>query len=320
MVFFHTYTQNSVEPDQEKIRIFLVWGQSHVSGGGVLDGLAIQDPQWFHHPGHAVPGCYHYDKTKRFGGQPVDLSTTDSTRGGEAHAWQEMTAGYAGADPIEPWISDPVSPLGGWDMLFAHRWRQHTGERIFIVKMGPGGSKLFPGVPDWNVATVGGGTDSFLEVLMDGYWAPALEAAITMAGGDRNKVTLGGVISIIGSSDSVSAAAIAAFPANMTNVIAHMRGILAQPGEDTDIPWLLVKSPLPESTPGNPDLREDVAAIRAHQQTVADTLTNVTLADAGGMHFGPDNIHFSWEGNAQLATELFNKTLAMTGYVGPVGD
>lgn len=322
MVISYATSARTAEPDQQKIRIFCVWGQSHVTGGGALDGVALSDPQWYHQAGNKVPGCYIWDKIKRTPPQERTLVTVDATRSNEPHAWQEMTPGYSAGDPIEAWITPPVTPSGGWDMLFAHLWREHTGERIFIVKMGPGGStiQVKPGSPDWNTASLGSGTDSHLDVLLDGYWAPALAAAITMAGGDRDKVTLGGVISMIGSSDIFDAPAMAAYQANLTAIIAHIRGVMAQPGDDLLVPWLIMKSPLPESTIPAPTLRQDVATIRGHQQAVADALTNITVGDAAGMKYGSDDIHLDWTGNAQLGTEMFRKTLGMVGYVGPEGD
>ena len=112
----------------------------------------------------------------------------------------------------------------------------------------------------------------------------------------------------------------AAYQANLTAIIAHMRSVIAQPGDDLLVPWLIVKSPLPESTVAAPTLRADVATIRAAQEATAGALTNVAITDAAGMRYGADGIHLDWMGNFQLGTALYKATKAMTGYVGPIGD
>ena len=322
--------------DQSEIDMVAMIGQSQLQG----NGNNAEGPGRFYFQNRYVeiPGAFIWDKLARSNSN--DLSLVDSSRSNEAHEFKPLEMGYTGAATY-PWDKTHNRDDNGPEMMLAHLWRQHTGRRLFIVKYAVGGSTLLDkGAPSfyWHPDGIGGGR-SYLEIFLTAYWGPALTAALAEVGGDRQKIKFRGVVSCQGTSEAFSAAAAGAWESSMTDIINHVRPIIADTGEATQIPWLILQ------TPPTPPTREpaysaacapeDIWTIRSYQADTAASLANVDVRDtinckSGVAAFMPhppapqtpiaDTLHINTEGSNHMGAIIFRWMDGVTPYAGPHGE
>ncbi len=286
-----------------RLRLYILWGQSHI-GGAKSFASGLNDTHW-PRDGAPLPGTWIWDKWGRT--NRYDLSTSDTQQAGEVHGWKAMQAGFGGGGPDYPWIDPGPDPSFGPEIVLAHSLRAHTGEVIAIVKFAVGGSQLanLPMIPNWNVQSVGQGSFSHMQVLVEAYWQPALEAARQWAEAEALELTLGGVISMIGTSDARRRADAEAYGDNLLAAIDYLRGQLpvAQPAE---LPWLVVQSPRYVDPDGAK--LAFIRMVRDAQAAAALARTHVTVRDCVDSRL--TGTHFAPEGTAALGQLFFRWAVA----------
>ena len=298
-------------PNQDGVTMYLAWGQSFIGSPPQSPPDAEVHP--YEAAGYQIEGCEIWDKE----GSPLaNTDATVDTGNGDA-AWQfrPMEPGYSN-EGDRPWVAPPTDPSRTWNLAFAYNYRQWTGERVRLVKFGPGGSYFFDrgnGAPLWNTSMLGT-SRSYLDIMMETYWAPALAAAIAEVGGDRNLVKFGGVICQLGVSDTFSAASVAAYQSSLQAAHDHIVGIIS-PSDPGRVPWLQLLSPV------SPTLNQDyIKSIRQAQRDFAADNVNVTAIDSQNHETGADNFHWGGKGNRQMGMGIFRWAFGQEGFPGPLGD
>ena len=313
--------------DLRRVRIFLLWGQSHMAGAGNPREPIQQRPAWSGRNYPAIKDCYIFDKYKR--GNPLNderfmLHATDQTMGhiGERFALRPLTAGFAETSDYPfyrdnyPWEGFWSPPIGaevgdlhfGPEMSFAEKVQKRTGDIVVILKLVKGGSQVFGfnDIPNWNASMAPAtGGPSLLKVLLDVYWDLGKAEAIRRFGpsnGSAMGVRLGGVLSFIGTSDS-RPQYIGTYAENMRASIEavqeHIRSSPA-PGPDA-IPWLIVGSP----NLGAPNTVPSITAVQQIQGNLAESMLGVDFLDSDPiLRFGPSETHAGTQGNFDIGEAM----------------
>ena len=300
----------TLTPIVGRLRLFVLWGQSHVMGAGFRSDTGETDwPQ----DGRPVAGCYIWDKYARLNWN--DATLVDANRSGEAHEFKPLTMGFGGEYIVEgtpvnryPWESFPEETTIGPEVQLAYDVRRITGDSVLIVKFAVSGTQVTnQPFACWNVAKTG--SDSYIETLLDAYWAPALTAAIAMAGGDKSKVVLGGIASMIGFSDSRYETDANAYEADYTATIAAIR---ARIDADTggNVPYLVCKTPRYADGSGN--ALAYIEQVRASQEAIGDAITNGGWIETQGLVDRTTDIHGTGRRNCWLGSRIARWALQQT--------
>lgn len=288
-----------------RLRLYILWGQSHIAGAKSF-ASGLNNTQW-PRTGAPLPGTWIWDKWGR--SNRYDLSLQDAAQGDEAHAWKPMQAGYGGGGPDYPWIDPTPNPSFGPEIVMAHSLRAHSGEVIGFIKLAVGGSQVaaLPGVPNWNVKTIGQGNFSYLQILRDAYWLPALAAAREWAEAEGWELTLGGVVSMIGTSDARRRADAEAYEDNLLAVIDFLRGELPVAAPSA-LPWLIVQSPRYVDQDGSK--LAFIRLVRDAQAAAGAARPAVTVRDSVDSRL--TGTHFAPEGTAALGQLFFRWAIQQT--------
>ncbi len=266
-----------------KIRLYLMWGQSHMGGAelstGKISDLSAPVPAWgqldINGNYQSIPNCYAYDKGLR--SNPLDPTTVDTHPGhvGEVASLQDLTVGYfwLGTSTVNPnnshqhlsnnypWLPDHQvpDPVVGPDTAFAQRIQEATGDIVVIVKMVVSGANVVnrdvvvPGPPgcNWASRSIGPSyhsrsirTDGFYRIMLDHYWQEAIDLAYQLPEHTQDglPVVFGGVVSLIGTSDS-RCVYVEDFRVHYYHTIVDLRADVGV--QDPSIaPYLVVQSPL----------------------------------------------------------------------------
>lgn len=281
-----------------RMRLYVLWGQSHMYGTkSFVDGFP--EAQW-NRFGPPIPGAYIWDKLGRPNRSNVDLS--DALRGNEPHAWKPLGAGFGTGGPDYPWEDPTTNPSFGPEMQMAHALRAQTGESVALVKFAVGGSQLanLADVPNWNVNRLGAGNASLLQILLEAYLAPALEQAKVLCEEQGLELSLGGVVSMIGTSDARRPADAQAYGANLLDCIDHVRQVLNPPHPEL-VPWLVLQTPRYVGPDG--EKLAFLATVRSAQAQAASARPAVEVRDT--VDFRLTGTHFEPRGTAGLGQTMF---------------
>ncbi|MEZ6004308.1 MAG: sialate O-acetylesterase [Planctomycetota bacterium] len=274
-------------PIRPRLRIYVLWGQSHIQGTK-SHASGVPDVPWPRF-GAPVPGALIWDKLGRLNRANLDL--VDTEQAGEAHRFRPLGAGFGAGGPNYPWVDPGPDPSFGPELVLAHNLRMWSGESVAIVKFAVSGSQVadLDDVPNWNVAALGRGDFSHLQVLLEAYLAPARSAAARDFPPAGLPVAWGGVISMIGTSDARHEQDAVAYGQNLTGIIQHVRHWM-HPAHPERVPWLVLQSPR-YVDPDGLELAH-IRTVRTAQAKVANALPGVDVADCvdsrlGGTHFEP---------------------------------
>lgn len=304
---------NSLQPvsapaDPEEIWLYIMWGQSLISAPRDPSDVSTY-PFYWHQPGAKIPGAKCWDKIGRNSWNGMAL--VDSTRANEPHAWRDLEPGFEVAG--YPWEATPADPHRAWYMMFAHLMRSHKGRKVYIVQYGPGGSTLGDrggGNPFWSTSQLGQGGQSYLDVLMDAYWAPALTAALAEVGGDRQKLVLGGIVVLQGTSEPAADAA--EWKNEFLAIADHQRATI-NPSNPNAIPYVIIQ------TPPKPEI-VGLSTVIELQEQAATERENMVFVPSNEIKRGSDGTHLGTFGNDQLGAAMFRALVDKEGLRAPQGD
>lgn len=297
--------------NQNGVTAFLAWGQSFI--GAPPQSPPDTEVHPYEAAGYQIEGCEIWDKE----GSPLAEADTLVDTGNSDTPWQfrPMEPGYSSSGD-RPWVAPPTDPSRTWDLAFAYNYRQWTGERVRMVRFGPGGSHFWDrgnNEPLWNVSELGN-SRSYLDILMETYWAPALAAMVAEVGGNRNLVKFGGVICQLGISDTGDDEAAELYQSNLQAAYDYITAIIS-PSDPTRVPWLQILSPVSSTLN-----QERIATVRAGQKAFAAANANVTWIDSQNHARGADNFHWGGKGNRQMGTGVFRWAFQQEGFPAPQGD
>lgn len=298
--------------EDDLIYIVALLGHSGQSGGRPVAELLAQPSFPTDFP---VPRVKIWDKTKR--SNALDDSLTDASRGGEQHQFRDITVGWAGSDIDYPWEGLSADPHFGPELALAGDWYKHKKGTLLIVKHAIAGSQAndVSGAQDWNLLDDSG--LSHTEVFLTAYWAPALAAALDMAGGDHTKIRILGISWFQGFSDGRTVPEATAHAGIVHDILTEMRSRMGAT-VDNDIPILAVNGPLTTDIEGTP--LGELATIRAGVEGLEtgsgepQELANCFVFDTQGYPEDPLSLpHFTAVGNEMLGNAYGRFFRAMTG-------
>lgn len=321
-------TNTPARASQDDVWVYLVWGQSMIGGG--FDRNESEIDVFWHDPDFVVPGCYAWNKQWTTGYATAEL--VDSARSNADFDWKPLRTGaieqykywwepgstftyVEGGETIERYF--PI-----WNQSFIQRLRTMSGRRIYLVQCAFGGSTLQQNgsANHWSVDGLATPTTSYLHMMMESYWKLALQSIVTAVGGDRTKIKMGGVVSMIGTSEVFSTAAASAYGTHLGEIIDYVRGIIA-PDEEESLPWLVL--PPPRSLGlivSGVDTVAAIDTIRAGAASAASARTGVDFIDCINCPQGSDGVHFGAVGNDVLGAIIAEWALGVTPYTDPQGD
>lgn len=305
-------TSASVSED-DLVYIVALVGHSGVSGGSPISLLTTPSFPL----DRALLRTTIWDKTQR--DNDTDDSLVDASRGDEAHQLRPLSTGYAGTSPKYPWEGgpEPVDPHFAAELPFGADWEKHRKGRLVVVKHAIGGSQAndVVGSQDWNINDDSG--LSHTEVFITAYWAPALTAAIALAGGDRSKVRILGIGWFQGFSDARTVPEVTAHAGHVFDLLTEMRSRM-DAATPADIPILAINGPLTRDPEGQ--VIGELVALRAGIEGLAtgsgepQELVNCTILDTEGYPDDPLNLpHFTADGNDMLGMDQGRFFRSVTG-------
>jgi hypothetical protein len=260
-------------------KVFLLGGQSNMAG---LGGFPNDTPQ---------PG-YGADKPLP---APYNVVQTD------VNFWN-----YSGALLPNPWNSNGINnpDIGttwvslqngfGWEPVefgpeVSFGYRLHNlfpGDQIYLVKLGVNGSDL---ANSWNPNGTGGNYNLF---------QLRVNAAIKNLTDDGNPPTVAGMIWMQGDSDAQNAATAAAYEANLTNLIEHVRNDFDSPGMRFVIGRITTYYDTNPTAGGN-------ATVRDAQVFVGSHFPNTACIDTDDLQWAYD-AHYGTQGQIDLGIRFAN--------------
>lgn len=263
-----------------------------------------------------IPNTWIFDKYKRDNRKTFDLY--DSSRGNEDHILRPLTVGYAGTGTNYPWEFPDVDPHYGPEMSMANTFITARGGRLVVCKTAFGGTAVMDlaGADDWNVDQSMGGS-SFTSMFLQSYWNPTIDKAVAMAGGDRSKVRVLGIVWFQGFSDGRTLPQALQYAENAHNTLTTMRDNmqLSNPGEMPIHVFMTDLSSYNGSTP-----LAELPTIRAQQLLLAENsgsqwaIPNCTVTDSMGLPVNPNSFpHFSAEGFDTLGQMMGSAFIPVPG-------
>ena len=259
-------------------------------------------------PANPIERAFIFDKYGRNNSHSFDL--VDADRNGEEHSLRPLTVGFAGNSERYPWEAQSADPLFGPEMSLATQFLEARRGRLVICKAAFGGSSVadIPGHPDWNANPLLGG-DSYAEIFLQSYWEPTLRLAVELAGGDRSKVRVLGVIWMQGFSDCRDLLHAQAYTQNAGEALQYMRNGLDVVTPDA-LPIQVYMSPDSELTPGAGAFFF-LPMIRVQQLRLSTgsgdpfSLSACVVRDTDGLPENPNSFpHFSSLGFEMLGVQM----------------
>ncbi|MFK8182519.1 MAG: sialate O-acetylesterase [Phormidesmis sp.] len=213
------------EPDTiaEPVSVYLMAGQSNLVGQALTENL---DPSY----AAPFPGAQVWN---RFGNEFVTL---------------------------EPGFDGQTETVGP-EFSFARRITERSGEDVYIVKYGLGGTNL---AQDWNPDGSGAQYNTFTQTV---------DAALANLKADGVQYQIDGLVWMQGESDTYNDQFAPVYQDNLTNFISNVRG---QYGADLEVALGLIRDDLPTS-------RENLDLVREAQQMVAGADSRVQLVNTDAL-------------------------------------
>jgi hypothetical protein len=281
------FVEDRVSSALPKIRLYLLWGQSHMGGAqlssGKISDLSSPVPYWgvLDAAGHyqAVRDCYIFDKGMR--SNPLDSNQQDMHPGhlGELAGLQDLTVGHTwlAVPPVSPnnthqhgnnnypWLHDHQvpDPLVGPETAFAQRIQEATGDIVVVVKMVVGGANVVnrdvvvvaPSTCNWPVRSIAPSyysrstrADGYYQLMLDSYWQEAIALARQLP-----EHVQGGYPLVVGGVASLIGTSdsrcvyVEDFREHYFYMISDLRADMGVPSAG-GVPYLVVQSPLSAGT------------------------------------------------------------------------
>lgn len=284
--------------EAEEVRVFILAGQSNMAGHGLAaelpNDLASQPDVLYD----------HFNSTSRTGGDYAGTTSTD---------WEPLAPKGTGA-----WY--------GPEVTFGARIKALLGgERAAIVKLASSGTSVtehwargapadlqHPVKSQLYHALLGAldsatyGAETHNELLFPAE-RTRLDAALARLGSAGHSHRLGCLVWVQGESESGTDAAFGYQPA-LTGFISDVRADLGEP----DLPVVLGRiAAQTGASRGGPYPDDNLAAVRAAQEAVADADPRVDWVDMDDLPGLGDHLHFDGEGHRMLGERLADSCAAL---------
>lgn len=252
------HPQEIQQTESSLVYVVALLGQSHAAGwdSPMSDDLAPSFPT-------TIQNAWVFDKYKR--DNQLALSLLDNNRGNEMSIIRPLTLGYGGTGANYPWEGLEPDPQVGPEMSMANVFTTQRGAKLVVCKAAFGGTAVMdiPSADDWSPTQLAGGT-SYVDVFIQTYWNPTIEQAVQLAGGDRSRVRVLGIVWLQGFADARYLSQALAYAENAHNTLT---AISTNMQTSVPVPIKVFRSPLAETAPGVPVA--EIETVRAQQLLLA---------------------------------------------------